>query len=129
MCDSKDLLIAFLYDELAPGERRAFESHLSSCAECRGELAGLRTTRGQIAQWAPPHPELAFSIVRGGAAPAAPARFRISPAWGLAAAALLVMAVSAAIANVEVRYGNDGLTVRTGWNQERVATVVSEGPA
>jgi hypothetical protein len=38
----------------------------------------------------------------------------ISPAWGLAAAAVLVLSVATAIANVEVKYGSDGLTVRTG---------------
>lgn len=35
----------------------------------------------------------------------------------MAAAAVLVLAVGAAIANVEVRYGGDGLTLRTGWNR------------
>jgi anti-sigma factor RsiW len=54
MCDSKDLLVGYLYDELETSERRAFEAHLLSCGECRDELAGLRATRGQIAAWTPP---------------------------------------------------------------------------
>jgi hypothetical protein len=54
--------------------------------------------------------------VRGAAAPPPVPRFRIAPAWGLAAAAILVLAAGAAIANVDVRYGRDGLVVRTGWN-------------
>jgi putative zinc finger protein len=116
MCESKDLLVAFLYGELDAGDRRTFQTHLTSCAECREELAGLRATRGQIASWTPPEPDFGFRIVRGAAAPPAP-RFRIAPAWGLAAAAVLVMAMAAAIANVEVRYGGDGLVVRTGWNR------------
>jgi hypothetical protein len=53
--------------------------------------------------------------VRGAAAPPPAPRFRITPAWGLAAAALLVVAAGAAIANLDVRYGRDGLVVRTGW--------------
>jgi hypothetical protein len=80
-------------------------------------MAGLRATRGQIASWTPPEPDFGFRIVRGAAAAPPAPRFRIAPAWGLAAAAVLVMAMAAAIANVEVRYGGDGLVVRTGWNR------------
>ena len=43
----------------------------------------------------------------------------LSPAWGLAAAAMLVGAVSAAIAQVEVTVGTGGVTVRTGWATRR----------
>ena len=116
MCDSKELLVGFLYEELDPSAKRTFEKHLGTCAECRAELAELGTTRGQIALWTPPESDLGFRIVRGAAAPTPAPRFRIAPAWGLAAAAVLVMAAGAAIANIDVRYGQDGLVVRTGWN-------------
>jgi hypothetical protein len=118
MCDSKELLVAFLYDELDPSAKRTFEAHVASCAECRDEIAELRATRGQIALWTPPEPDLGFRLIRGAAAPPPPPpppRFRIAPAWGLAAAALLVLAVGAAIANLDVRYDAAGLSVRTGW--------------
>ena len=118
MCDSKELLVGFLYDELDSAAKRTFQAHLLTCVECRDEVAELRATRGQIAEWTPPEPDFGFRIVRGAAAPpAAPApAFRISPAWGLAAAALLVVAVGAAVANLDVRVGSDGLVIRTGWN-------------
>jgi hypothetical protein len=91
------------------------ESHLLACAECRGELKDLRGTRTRLAAWAPPTPELEFQMVRAPEAAASRARqWSISPAWGLAAAAVLVLSVASAIANVEVKYGPDGLTVRTG---------------
>ena len=115
MCESKDLLIGFLYGELDAADRRTFQAHLTSCADCREELAGLRATRGQIASWSPPEPDFGFRIVRGAAAPPPAPRFRISPAWGLAAAAILIMGVAAGIANLDVSYG--GLVVRTGWNR------------
>jgi len=116
MCDSKELLVAFLYDELDPSAKRTFETHVASCRECREEIAGLRATRGQIALWTPPDPDLGFRLIRGAApAPPPPPRFRIAPAWGLAAAALLVLAAGAAIANLDVRYDAAGLSVRTGW--------------
>lgn len=119
MCD-KEVLLGYLYDELPPSDRQAFDRHLSSCADCREEVDGLRGTRTHLASWSPPEPDLGFEIIRsakpaGGAAPGP--WWRVSPAWGLAAAALLTVAVSAAIANVEVRLGGDGVVVRTGWNR------------
>ena len=126
MCDSKELLVSFLYDELDPAAKRAFDIHLATCVECRDELAELRTTRGHLASWAPPEPDFGFRIVRGAAAPPPAPRFRITPAWGLAAAALLVVAVGAAIANLDVRYGREGLVVRTGWQHASGAPVSAE---
>jgi Putative zinc-finger len=114
MCD-KELLVGYLYDEADATERRTVETHLLACGECRAELKGLRTTRTRLASWAPPAPDLDFHVVRGAELPAPRARYwSVSPAWGLAAAAVLVLSVATAIANVEVKYGPDGLTVRTG---------------
>lgn len=115
MCDSKELLVSFLYDEIDPIAKHAFQKHLSTCAECRDELAELGATRAQIARWTPPDVNLGFRVIRESQTP--PRRwFHLSPAWGLAAAAMLLLAVGAAIANLDIRYGSDGLVVRTGWN-------------
>lgn len=113
----KESLVGYLYSELAPEERRAFEAHLKVCAPCRSEVAELRAVRDDLLAWAPPEcRDLPSSwAVAPVAAPAPMARMRAwMPAFGLAAAAMLVLAVSAAIANVEIRYGSDGLVVRTG---------------
>jgi hypothetical protein len=125
MCDSKELLVAYLYDELDPSAKRTYEVHVSSCAECRSEIASLRATRGQIAMWTPPEPDLGFQIVRA-APPPPPSRFRIAPAWGLAAAAMLVAAIGAAIANLDVRYDAAGLSVRTGWQHATGAAAAAQ---
>jgi anti-sigma factor RsiW len=119
MCD-KELIIGYLYGELQPSDREALDRHLGSCAECREEIDALRGTRVHLSSWTPPEPDLGFQIVRGPRAVEAPAvrRWRVSPAWGLAAAAMLMLAVSAAIANVEVQFGS--LVVRTGWNRSPV---------
>jgi hypothetical protein len=118
MCD-QELLLSYLYDELPSSDRQAFDRHLASCADCRAELDGLRSTRTHLTSWTPPEPDLGFHVVRSAKPVASPERWwRASPAWGLAAAALLTVAVSAAIANVEVRFGGDGIVVRTGWNRD-----------
>ena len=118
MCNN-ELLLGYLYDELSPSERETFTEHLTSCTECRDEVVGLRGTRTHLLSWAPPEPDLGFEMVRGPRAAAAPVRWwGLSPAWGMAAAAMLTVAASAAIANVEVRFGGDeGVVIRTGWNR------------
>ncbi len=124
MCN-KEQLVGYLYDELGAAERRTFEAHLGTCAECRAEVAGLRQTRQHLTTWSPPQPEFTFHIARGAApAPAPePRRFDLVPRWALAAAAsLLLLAGAAAIAQIELRYGPEGVVVRTGWASQPVAT-------
>ena len=116
MCD-KERLVGYLYDELDASERATFEAHVRSCAACRDEVAGLRETRARLTLWAPPEPDFGFQIVRGTAVPPRPARTAALRTWGLAAAAMLVLAVSAAIANLDIRYDANGLVVRTGWSR------------
>jgi hypothetical protein len=125
MCDSKELLISFVYDELDAAEREEARRHLASCAECRAEVAGLRTTQRHLATWAPPEPDLGFRIVRNSApvAPVAAPRTR-GALWGLAAAAVLVLAAGAAIANLDVRYDANGFAMHTGWSRP-----VTSGPS
>ncbi|MGB2717402.1 MAG: zf-HC2 domain-containing protein [Vicinamibacterales bacterium] len=124
MCNHERLL-DYLYDELPASDRAAFELHLRECVDCQTELSDLGGTRLALAAWSPPDSELGFKIIRE--QPSGRRRslgafrpfdgLRAGPAWGLAAAAILVLAVAAAISNIELRYGNDGLVVRTGWNK------------
>lgn len=121
MCNRGDLLVSYIYDEISDRDRREVEAHLATCGECRDEVHGLRSTRVHLGLWAPPQPELGFRIVSGGAQTApvqAMPRRRWAPAFGFAAAAVLVMAAAVSIANIEVHYdGSGGMTVRTGWGR------------
>lgn len=117
-CDNPDVLISYLYED-GPGEERlAFEAHLRQCARCAAEAAALRAVREDMAAWAPPETVLDFRVVRD----PAPVKSRwgwmsAMPAWAQLAAASLVIGVAAGMSGLEVRYGDDGLIVRTGWNQ------------
>jgi RNA polymerase sigma-70 factor (ECF subfamily) len=114
MCD-KELLIDYLYGEMAATERAAFDRHLADCGDCRAEVDSLRGVRTHLASWAPPEPELDFQIVRS--PKVAARRWRFAPAFGLAAAAMLTIAVSAAVAHVQIQSTPDGYIVRTGWSR------------
>jgi len=120
MCD-KELLVEYLYDDMDAAGRRAIEAHLASCVACRDEVGALRSTRRVLAAWAPPERQLGFQIVSGATPPPRASRVHVFPMWGLAAAAVLVLAAAAAIANIEVRYGTDGMTVGTGWGRAPIA--------
>ena len=119
-CNRGEDIVSYLYGDDGDGDdRRRVEEHLASCEVCAGEAAALGDVRRQLISWVPPEAALGFRIVRDAAAP--PARvppFRRWAAVGaLAAAAVLVLAAGAAIANLEVRYGAGGLTLRTGWSR------------
>jgi len=92
MCDDRERLIGYVYDECDAAERQRIEAHLTTCADCRWEIASLRAVRQDLLAWdVPSH----ASVWR----PVAPARtisWRDVPAWAMAAAAGLIMMAGAA---------------------------------
>jgi hypothetical protein len=126
MCD-KEQLVSYLYDDLPDAERAGFDRHLRDCENCRVELNALRGVRADLISWSPPQPQFGFRVVQEPKVlpmrpPAASWRAWWTPAAGLAAAAVLVLAAASAIARIEVRSGPDGFTVRTGWSASAPAT-------
>lgn len=119
--DRDETLIAYLYDDIDPAARAEFDAHLGTCEVCRVELEALGGVRATLTRWNPPEPGrvLAFesqSGARGGGRSRWSA-LREIPAWAQVAAALLVLGVSAGIANLDVRYDSNGLAIRTGWSK------------
>ncbi len=136
----EEALIAYLYEDMAPSERTAFASHVANCGTCRRELAGLGGVRARLAEWAPPERTDARASID---APHVTRRPRVVaavhelPMWMQVAAALLFIGVSAGAANLDIKYGAEGFSIRTGWSrtaasapalarQEPVLTAASE---
>ena len=92
MCDERESLLAYLYDETDPAERRRVEAHLAACETCGDELAGLRRVREDLLAWDVPDHGSVWK-------PFTPARplwsWRDVPAWTLAAAAAIIFAIGA----------------------------------
>jgi hypothetical protein len=120
--DRDEALVTYLYDEDSgdAAARAIFEAHLTTCVRCSDDLATLRGVRMQMARWSPPEPMFASSrqsaVVSPPPATRNPQWWREIPAWAQVAAALLFLGVSAGIANLDVRYDRNGLSVRTGWS-------------
>jgi Putative zinc-finger len=127
-----DLLVAYLYDEIDAADRGAFSAHLSGCGRCTRELAALRGVRTTLSAWAPPEPRVVMNYApgtligepgptsdedRSDERRVRSRSWHDVPGWAQVAAALLVLGVSAAIANVEVRRDASGWTLRTGWSK------------
>lgn len=93
MCDDRETLIAYLYDEVSASERRQVDAHLAECANCREELRGLRGVRQDLLAWEVPERE---SVWKPFVTPAATLWWKQVPAWGLAAAASLVFGIGLA---------------------------------
>ena len=116
-CDDKEALVAYLYDEVDPQLRREISAHLRACSACADEVEALRDVRRDLASWQPPEAELNFAVVRKPATVLRPFHqpSRTMPRWLQAAAAVLLVAGGLAVANVQVRYDDSGVTVSTGW--------------
>jgi anti-sigma factor RsiW len=113
----EELLVAYLYDEVDPSDRAAFEEHIAACAVCGRELDELGVVRSRLGHWTPPEPARAFT-----SPPAPPvgrrggwAALGAIPAWAQVAAALLCGGVAAGVANLDVKSDRNGLSVRTWW--------------
>lgn len=115
-CPEKDVLVSCLYDEATPAQRERFEAHLAACASCRDELDALTRVRADLSFWQAPEPAVPVRLVADAPAPGAWAWVR-TPAFGLAAAAMLVVGLAAGMARIEVRRDATGWTLRTGWGQ------------
>jgi len=46
----EDMLLLFFYDELKPGDRKIFERHLETCAECKNNLESLTILKASLEQ-------------------------------------------------------------------------------
>jgi anti-sigma factor RsiW len=131
-CSDKDALVSYIYDECDAAARGDVESHLAACPACADEVKGLGIVRSALSQWAPPERVGGFRLVRDDDAPAPanvlrPARWwqPVLPTLVRAAAAILLVAGGAALANLEVRYDKDGFAIRTGWGKSPAPAPVS----
>jgi hypothetical protein len=93
MCEQREQLLDYLYDETPPAGRRDIERHLEGCVECRDELRAFRNVREDLLAWGVPNPPSvwkAFAPV-----PVVPWHRQV-PAWALAAAASLMFVLGGA---------------------------------
>jgi hypothetical protein len=114
LTDDHELLVAFLYGECGPDERRRIEEHLAACAGCRSEVGGMQSVRATLNEWTPPDVRLGFRVV---ADPPARRRWLPGPlpAWAQAAAAVFLFAAGAAVSQLTVRSGAEGVTIGARW--------------
>jgi len=92
MCNQRERLLGYVYDEGDAAERAEVQKHLDQCPDCRTEVAGLRSVRTDLLAWeVPAHAPVWRPFV---AAPPV-VWWRQVPAWALAAAAGVVMLLGA----------------------------------
>lgn len=93
MCNEREQLIGYLYDEGDAAEREAVRRHLETCAECRAEIASLRSVREDLMAWEVPEHG---SVWRPFTAAPTPPWWHHVPQWAMAAAAGIVLATGVA---------------------------------
>ena len=139
-CTDKDTLIAYVYGECDAATHGVVEAHVRTCAACSDEIGGFGMVRETLSEWTPPEQVGVFKLVREEALEPPPAKVLRPARWWQAplpalakvAAAILLFAGGAALANLEVRYDKDGFAVRTGWQKSAPAgapLAVTQAPA
>lgn len=93
MCDKRERLMDYLYDEAAPAERREVEAHLESCGDCRDEMRAFRRVREDLLAWDVPAYESVWTPFAP--TPVAPWYSQV-PAWAMTAAAGLMLLLGTA---------------------------------
>ena len=94
MCDQRERLMDYLYDEAPPTERKVVEAHLESCGDCRDEMRAFRRVREDLLAWDVPHFESVWTPFAP--APVAP-WYQQVPAWALSAAAGVMLLLGTAV--------------------------------
>jgi anti-sigma factor RsiW len=95
MCDERERLIGYLYEECDAEERRQVETHLESCPTCRAEIGGLQSVRTDLLAWNVPEHSPIWRPMPAAVAPPV-VWWRQTPGWALAAAAAVVLAAGLA---------------------------------
>jgi hypothetical protein len=126
--DRDDAIVTYLYGDMDERLRTTFDAHLAICARCRTEVSDLTDVRADLAEWQVPAITLGplpVALEPADATPQAPGVsaqenagrgwWRTIPAWARVAAAMLFLGASAGLANLDVRYDHEGLSIRTGW--------------
>jgi anti-sigma factor RsiW len=106
-CGDSAALVAYLYDECAPGEQAVIAAHIKGCATCASEVDALTATRRTLASWTPPDLALGFQITRDDElrpakvlTPAIAWWRAPMPAWAQAAAALAIFGAGLSVGAV-----------------------------
>lgn len=89
-CGDAGALVAYVYGECEPDMRAVIAGHLTRCARCTDEIAGLGLARRGLEAWIPPMAELGFQIPLPVQEPRLPWWRAPLPAWAQAAAAVVI---------------------------------------
>ena len=114
MCDQRERLIGYVYDECDAAERAEVQRHLDACGECRAEIASLRSVREDLLAWDVPDHE---SVWKPFAPAPAKAWWQQVPRWAMAAAASVVVisgAAGGALAHAFMPHQQDGAVAANG---------------
>jgi hypothetical protein len=133
IADDQDALLNYLYEEGDPAERLRIARHLQACAPCSVAVLELQSVRGMLADWTPPPVKLGFRVVQEPQEGSSGVRWWKPggrfPVWAQAAAAVLLFAAGMGVSQLDVRYGDGALIVRSPSAAATADTAAMSSPA
>jgi hypothetical protein len=109
MCNQRERLIGFVYNEGDAADLAEVQRHVDECADCRAEIAGLRSVREDLLAWDVPEYQSVWRPFV--AAPVTP-WWKQVPAWAMAAAAGIMLLLGAAGGAAVHAFAPDQTTAR-----------------
>jgi anti-sigma-K factor RskA len=129
----RELAAGYVLGALDPDDRRAFETHLQGCEECRREVGSLAPLPGLLARAAPGDAEPMPAGVADRAVAAARSQWaglaRSRRAWRMGAVAAAVAAIVIAVAAILPGSGASGATALAVQPGDVTGAVTIEGRA
>ena len=115
-CDTREAMVAYLYNEATADESRAVEAHLTGCQACRQEFASFERVRGMLQQWQlddlPVVRVETATRKQRSALEAFKDLFAVAPLWAKLAGAVAMAMLVLAVMGTEVSVGSNGFTLR-----------------
>jgi anti-sigma factor RsiW len=93
MCEQREQILDYLYNESAPADRRVIEQHLEACDTCRADVTAFRRVREDLLAWDVPEQTSVWTPFAP--VPVVPWHRQV-PAWAMAAAASVMFVMGAA---------------------------------
>ncbi|MFQ5707210.1 MAG: zf-HC2 domain-containing protein [bacterium] len=128
---SKEQLMGYLYQEMAPSELDAFEAHLSQCSGCKKELQRLKQTSRLLSLWPDEESNMNVIFTQGGPGTGESwlTKWPVRAGWprfafGLAAA-FSVLLVLLSLVNFEATYESGNFRVQLSLLPRRHGTPVA----
>lgn len=110
ICDMREALVSYLYNESTPEESARVQAHLSECATCEQELHSFERVRGMLQQWQVDDLPVVRVVTRRSPLAVLKELLSVTPVWAKAIGAVAMGLFVLAVIGTDVSVGSGGVS-------------------